>query len=361
MVTTRYQDFRSPRTRAAILALALVLGALSFAPVAVAQGTPPLAETPLEAPEPTHDLGTLIKGDVVSHTFVLRNTGSEALTITRVFPSCGCTVTEFDATIPPGGEGEVRAEVDTATVTGKSSTMMGVFVEGHEDPAAILELHYEVGQKLLAHPGYARWIYVQHEPTGTISQTVYANDGADFDIVSVEAPISAIDVSFREATAEERQEKYPGKQWVISATLAADAPIGPIEGYLEAETTHPVQKKLFIPLSGFVRPTLFVEPQNRRIGTLRMSAPRTMSYSIRNFATDPIALTAAETDVPGVTATLEPVEEGRNYTLEVRFDPAKMEAGPFDGQVRIATDHEAVPTLTVDLEGEFVPRTADNG
>lgn len=364
------------RRRSAILTLLLLavaavggsaLAAQAPAPPAplqapAAPASPPeLADTPLEVPEPTADLGHLVKGSVTTHTFVLRNTGSEPLTITRAFPSCGCTVTEFDRVIPPGGEGEVEAEVDTATITGKGSTAIGIFVEGYEEPAAVLELRYEVSPKLLAHPGYARWIYVQREEVGTISQTLYASDGADFDVVSVEPPIDEIAVSFREAKPEERQEGFEGKQWIVDATLGAEAPVGSISGFIEVETTHPQQKLVHIPVSGFVRPTLFVEPANRHFGTLELAAPRTATFSIRNFASEPIVLESAKTDVEGVTAVLEPIEAGRAYELTVRFDPAEMEEGPFDGVVEIATDSEKLPTLTVDLEGTFVRRTADNG
>jgi hypothetical protein len=362
-----HETLRHHRCRCAILTLFLLVltvgatpaGAQGPATPAPSAATPPvLADTPLEVDEPWVDLGSMVKGTVTTHTFVLRNTGSEPLTITRAFPSCGCTVTKFDETIPPGGEGEVEATVDTATVTGRSSTSIGIFVEGHRQPAAVLELQYEVGQKLLAHPGYARWIYVQHEEQGTITQTVYSNDGADFDVLSVTPPIDAIDVSFHEASPEERREDVAGSQWVVSATLDADAPVGTISGFLEVKTTHPLQKVVSIPVSGFVRPALFVEPANRHFGELELAAPRTATYNIRNFATDPIALESATTDLPGVSAALEALEPGRNYKLVVRFDPASMEEGPFDGAVRISTDSEKIPVLTIDLAGTFVRRTA---
>lgn len=367
MVTNLPMHDTFDRRRCAILTLLfLVVAAAGAPPGAAAQDVPAdggaSAETegPLVAVDPIHDFGNLIKGQVETHAFVLRNTGSEPLTIERAFPSCGCTVAEFDRTIPPGGEGKVHAVLDTTGITGKGTTAIGIFVEGDSEPAAVLQLAYDVSPKLLAHPGYARWIYVQHEEQGTIAQTVYANDSADFEVVSVEPPMSAIDVSFREAEPAERQEGFAGKQWVVSATLGAEAPAGPIEGFIDVHTTHPLQQVVRIPVSGFVRPALFVSPQDRDFGTLELSTPRTASYTIRNFASKPIALTSAETDVPGVTAYVEPIEEGRNYKLVVQFDPAAMEEGPFDGAVRIATDSEAVPTLTVELEGTLVRRTADS-
>jgi hypothetical protein len=40
----------------------------------------------LKVPEATFDFGEVVEGDVVSHEFVLQNTGTEALQITDVRP-----------------------------------------------------------------------------------------------------------------------------------------------------------------------------------------------------------------------------------------------------------------------------------
>lgn len=60
---------------------ALVVGfLLSWAGWAMAGG-PQLA-----VPEPSHDFGEVAEGEVISHEFTLRNTGTEALQIADVRP-----------------------------------------------------------------------------------------------------------------------------------------------------------------------------------------------------------------------------------------------------------------------------------
>lgn len=353
------------RQRGAILTLLLVVLAVA-APLAAAETAPPAAATtppapavPLTAVAPTFDLGTLVKGDTVIHSFVLKNTGKEPLAIERVAPSCGCTVAEFDKTIPPGGEGKVHVDLHTKTLNGVGSVTTEVYVQGHTAPAAVLTLKFNVVSKLLAKPGYARWIYVQHEPQGTVGQTVYAGDGADFEVLSVESPMPAIAVTFREAKQEERIEGFTGRQWRIEPTLAETAPAGAIAGFIDVHTTHPRQKLLQVPVSGFVRPTLFVEPDRADFGTLNLSGPRHAVFQVRNFATQAIALTGAETDVPGITARVEPIEQGRKYKVVLHLDPAAMKEGPFAGKLRVKTDSQKVPTLTVDFAGTLVRQTAE--
>lgn len=364
----------SNRRISAILTPALLVLALAWAPFpAAAQPAaqlergilaPPAIEPPVEiepgavpplaVDEPVHDFGTLVKGDTVFHTFVLRNIGEEPVNVIFVRPSCGCTIAEFDKVIPPGGEGKVTAALDTMMVTGKASSALEVFAEGSETPLATLELRAEVIPKLLAHPGYARWIYVQQEEKGTILNTVYSNDGAEFEIVSVEPPMPAIAVSFRPAEGEERSDKVSGSQWTVEATLDSRAPVGAITGFLTVQTTHPRQKVMEIPVSGFVRPTLFVEPQEGDLGTLKIREPRRMVYRVRNFATEAINITAAATDVPGISVELQPVEAGRRYNVVLELDPAAMKEGPFSGELRLTTDSEKVPQVTVDLSGTLV-------
>ena len=60
------------------------------------------------------------------------------------------------------------------------------------------------------------------------------------------------------------------------------------------------------------------------------------------------------TDVPDISVKLEPVEEGRRYNVVLELDPAAMAEGPFAGKLRLTTDSEKVPTVTVDLSGNLI-------
>lgn len=81
----------------------------------------PAAETKPEGPLPAaqfatleHDFGTIKEGDVVEHTFTVRNTGEAPLIIQNAQPSCGCTVPDWTKDpIPVGGTGFVKAKFDS--------------------------------------------------------------------------------------------------------------------------------------------------------------------------------------------------------------------------------------------------------
>lgn len=60
------------------------------------------------------DAGEVLKGEVISAKFKIKNTGDYPLVIAEVSGSCSCTVTDYPKeAIMPGDEGEIFAHVNT--------------------------------------------------------------------------------------------------------------------------------------------------------------------------------------------------------------------------------------------------------
>jgi hypothetical protein len=64
----------------------LIAGLIAAANPIVSQADSPAAKPSLEIPSPRHDAGTHWEGEVVSHTYQVKNTGSEELRILSVKP-----------------------------------------------------------------------------------------------------------------------------------------------------------------------------------------------------------------------------------------------------------------------------------
>ncbi len=71
--------------------------------------------------DPVFDGGEVVKGEIISAKFVVRNTGSYPLVIADVKGSCSCTVADRpEDPIQPGEEAVIKADVDTdRTSTGE--------------------------------------------------------------------------------------------------------------------------------------------------------------------------------------------------------------------------------------------------
>lgn len=60
------------------------------------------------------DFGSIIQGEVVTHTFYFRNIGTEDLIIKDLIPDCGCTQPKIEKKVlKPGEEGFVEVIFDS--------------------------------------------------------------------------------------------------------------------------------------------------------------------------------------------------------------------------------------------------------
>jgi hypothetical protein len=70
-----------------------------------------------------YDAGTIMKGETISATFKVKNTGTYPLVIADVKPSCSCTVVNKpDEPIKPGEEFAIKAEVNTSNTSSNTLT-----------------------------------------------------------------------------------------------------------------------------------------------------------------------------------------------------------------------------------------------
>ena len=76
----------------------------------------------------THDFGDLVQGDKVEHIFKFKNTGKEALLITNVQVTCGCTTPKGWARDPiaPGQSGEITIAFNSLGKYGKQNKVVTI-------------------------------------------------------------------------------------------------------------------------------------------------------------------------------------------------------------------------------------------
>ncbi|HWN42242.1 MAG TPA: DUF1573 domain-containing protein [Thermoanaerobaculia bacterium] len=306
------------------------------------------------AVEPIKDVGFVAKGEMAIHEFVIRNDGDAPLELREVRAACGCTVADFDKMIAPGKTGKVRVTLDTGTFNGPIAKGVTVYTNDPETPTIELTVRTDVGQFVKVKPGYARFIMVQGEKEGKIVQTLWTPDKTPLEIVKVESPYPFLKVRFWEAKPEERlEENADQQQWKVEAVLASDAPVGALTEPVRIHTTHPKQKLVQIPVSGFVRPVMAVTPPVVDMGQMDGKAPVRFSINVRNFATEPIKVTGVAGDVQGINAKIEPLQEGREYQVQITFLP-EARKGPVNGKLTLTTDSQKVPRIEVQLKGNVI-------
>lgn len=324
--------------------IATLLILLAFASPLLAQGTPKAVPT-----APTKNFDIVAKGDVLVHAFEIHNSGDAVLEIEDVRPACGCTVAEFDKKIAPGETGMVKARLDTSDFSGPISKSISVYTNDSENPKLQLVIKAKVQPFIGVNPGFARYVYVQGEPIRSIPQTLWAEDGQPVKVLKVSAPYDFLNLSFREATEEERYEKGKGKQWVVDIELKPNAPIGALREFIEVETDHPRQKTVRIPLSGFVRPRQHVTPVTIEFGELQGdSLPLQRTFHFTNFTTQGVKIGEVESDYPQIKVEVQPSERqpGHRFKLLMTLEPG-LPKGELNTKLRIPINDPQNPVVEV--------------
>ena len=69
--------------------------------------------------ESVFNFGTVTEGEIITHTYAFKNTGSEPLIVSDARGTCGCTVpSKPTAPIAPGETGEITVRFDTRSKVG---------------------------------------------------------------------------------------------------------------------------------------------------------------------------------------------------------------------------------------------------
>ena len=337
------------------LRMILVIVAVA-APALTAETEEAAKSTPkITVEEPIADLGIVVKGETVSHEFVIRNTGDAPLELSEVRPACGCTVVEFDPVIEPGATGKIHATLSTARLRGGGGSKgISVFTNDPENPRVQLTLQAKLRDYLVFNPGFARFIKGKGYGPGVVTQILFAPKFDDLEILGIESPFPFLKVDYRPATKEEHRNEGAANQYVLTLTLDySKAPVGPLIGNLAVHTNHPKQKTTWLPVSGFVRPLVAVTPAEAHYGKFEHPEKMTTNFIVKSYAPFDVKVTEVSEDLEGATVTVVPIEEGKSYNVQLSFDP-EMPKGKFAGKLEIHTDSKIEPVIRVKLTGEVL-------
>lgn len=346
-----------PSTLLALTLLAAVSPAQAQAPATPA----PTPAPKMVIPETVADLGEVARGEKVSRDFIIRNEGNATLEIKEVRPACGCTVVNFDKTIPPGGTGKLSSVLDTKSITGGTVKTISVITNDAERPHVELSLMVKSTDYLTFNPGFARFVKGQGYEPGTVKQILYAVDMEDLQVQRIESPYPFLKVDYREAKPEERWRSGKGKQWVVDLTLDYDAaPVGAINANVAVVTNHPKQKQVLLPVSGFIRPRMAMTPPVIDFGELAIADGATQKLVLTNFTPGTIEITSTEVKaIQNVSVTVSPLELDKKQNPYQKFQvevvlPNGMPKGEFAGELRVVTSAAKNGVVVVPIKGKVL-------
>lgn len=321
------------------------------------------SEAPAKAPRltvvtPVKDFGTVAKGEKLTWSFEVKNTGNADLEIIAVRPACGCTVANFDKIIKPGQSGKVTANVDTTNFTGPISKSATVETNDPSTPTAQVSINATVKPYVEAHPaGFVRYNMLQGDAE-TQSILLYSEEEEPFEIVKVESPQPWIKVEQTKLDASQMLSTVGRKgqaQYRVNITAGGpEGKIGPLAEKVRIITNSKHQPEYLVSVTGVIRPTYRVEPSGVNFGEIAATdsgATRLLVVRSNNLkAPESFVVTKAESSLPNVKAEVKPTANKGEYevTLQVAKD---AKAGDLDGNVKIYTSDKVNPVVTVPVKG----------
>lgn len=311
-----------------------------------------------------HDFGQILDGSAPSHTFRLRNTEPNPVTLHDVLASCSCVVPQVRVVsptgqitkgslhskgpvcvIPPSGFLEIEIQVDTSRIRNKNRDRLSTVrlrTDSTITPFHTLELHVKVQQLIQATP----W----EIDMGEIAFSEGGRGHTDV-VVAVAEP----NVNLRTAhtlspdlSVTLRTEQRLGRSlWIVDAVLEPGLPLGLWSGSLEltvdAPAYDPPERKVVIPVRARIVPDIVLRP--RRVFLMRDSL-RGAEFTVEALVPG-TRFTVTSATLQGFsqgtfTANATPVRpdiQGRSSTWKIQVTPI----GP-----SLTTDRRA--TLSVTLE-----------
>ncbi|MCS7181803.1 MAG: DUF1573 domain-containing protein [Thermoanaerobaculum sp.] len=285
---------------------------------AQAPTAPSDAKPVADIPEKIKDFGVVTKGEKIRAVFEVRNTGKATLEVTQVRPTCGCTVAEFDRTIPPGGKGKLVAEVDTTDFTGPISKAVLVYTNDPAMPALTVVVKADVQAFIDVVPrGFVRLNVLQGEPAEE-KVILVPSQPVDFKVLGVDTGTAPVTASFRKLEAG---EAIPGRhqpQWEVSFKLPANAPVGVFSQKATVKTNLDKSPTVNIALNGVVRAIVMVSPPTVDLGTVPNDAPVGRALMvINNRQNHDLQIANAKVTSDLFTVEVTPLQPGQRYQVAV--------------------------------------------
>ncbi|MEM9801325.1 MAG: DUF1573 domain-containing protein [Planctomycetota bacterium] len=359
----------------------------------------PNAKLEIEFGSDKHDFGRARQGDLLTHTFELKSSGTEPVVISQASPTCGCTLGEikvkqpgaqmaelytFGDPIAPGSEVELAATLDTTNKRNQTNVRINVYSNDGKTGVTLLSLAANVEPFIIATPQFLQLKDIREgtEKTGTIDIRTASGEP----IMLTEDDTRPIPVP--EGLEVNLEAVNPGddgraSMWRATFRVGADSPEGgksyalrlnsdvemPISATKEAKakakaakvnvpTVYTVTANVNYRILG----ALSIQPQFVSLGLVRpgQSVVRNVRLTCHEEGFD---LSGAKATIVGEGAqplnwadrfstTIKPVGGSNAVDVELRLDGLPDEAdGSFRGRVVIETGHPSKPEMFYRFSG----------
>ncbi|MDO8632039.1 MAG: DUF1573 domain-containing protein, partial [Phycisphaerales bacterium] len=316
---------------------------------------PPMKPEDVKGPHPiakpdeeAHDFGPTWVGPPLAHSFKITNGGDAPLEISRVKPSCGCTIAgNYPKTIAPGETGEFPFSLASNKLRGHFEKSITISSNDPVTPDLRLRLKGEVKRYVEVTPPSANFARItSQEPQERI---VNLTNNTDNPLkLTLEQPA---DSKFK----AELVEKTPGKQFDLRISAVPPFEPGNLRSTITLKTNIPEQNEVTVDVNGIVPARLEVQPSVVIVNQPRGEDTTGVSRVVRftNYGKNPVKVLEATVDDPAVTVNVSERKAGESYTVQVQM-PAGYQPPATGKSITLKTDDTEQPIITVPIQGSAI-------
>jgi len=342
---------------AGILSLALAIAGVVVAQEASKPAEPAKKEVAtgprpiIEIPKMRQDFGDVFERDKFEYTFVVKNRGKADLVISDVKPGCGCTVANFDKVIAPGAEGKIELVLDGTRVHGEFSKTAQVHSNDPEHPELTLTIAGKKVAFLNVVPDGVVYLQGRYEEPIEKEVTISSNEKLpDFKVLGATSDIDD-KISY---------ELKPGAvkgEYTLKIKKNPELPISSSYGTVVIKTNSTNAPETKLQVQVMTKGNITVSPSSVNFGNVAFAAkdktasPVTRTVMVIRNSGEGLDVKDVKVDNPNFKATVESVTPGKQFKVEVTFQPP-LKRSPTQretGELIINTNDPREPSVRVHL------------
>ena len=330
----------------------ILAAAFAIVPAAAALASPKAV-----VPEPAFDFGRVRQGQKIVHEFRIRNAGDVPLEFTGARMSLREMTCRIPPRIPPGKEGTISVEWETAHLQGKVHGRATLLTNDPASPEISLDLEGEIHGALDVDPLPAVFLSAFRDEDVTRELTLTSNEPRP-----VELRVEPLAGSHFRASFEPLEK---GRKWRATVRVAPGTPPGRYEESLRLRSNDPAIGDVRIPVHLFVKADLYANPETFDFGAVPLERvrkdpallsllrqgifvkKRRGTFRLRGVRSDVAALDLQTTPSSGESGSFE-------IFAGLRADA--LRPGSLDGTVTIETDDPEFPLLKIPVRGRIVEK-----
>jgi len=302
----------------------------------------------LIVPETSHNFGVVKQGDVISYTFVIRNTDVVPLNIERFELSQLGMTARATPMIAAGAEGKITLKWDTRNVTGKVTGKGILYFDDPVQKPVVLVLSGAVKPPIEFVP--ARIVYLSTFKGESAAQTVTIINNDE------SRPLEILRIERRgEHFVAELHTPRSGDVHNIVLTIPSDTAPGRYLEALEIHTDDPTRSPLMIGVNILVKENLYTFPQNLEFNTMhgsQVTGQVTQSLLVKKREGQ-FEINRVTSTIPFLAIEREPDGKSGTFRIDVSIDSTQLKPGTTSGVLRIETDDSEFPEVVVPVRVEL--------